>query len=212
MEYIILDAMSFEVQNLNFSHDNSFLIKDLSFIINNKEIGYVVGDSGSGKSSLFNIIAGLIKPNSGEIICNGVYFNNPTTFLAPENRNIGYVFQDFGLFPHINVKKNITYAAIKDEKYLDNLLKSLNLKEHIEKMPFELSGGQQQRVSIARAIMRNPSLLILDEPFSNLDTVNTNNVIKLITNEINLMEIPCLIATHDHARLESFDKVKKVIL
>ena len=204
--------MCIEVRNLNFSHDDNFLLKDLSFRIDNKEIGYIVGGSGSGKSSLFNIISGLKKPDSGEIICNKAYFNNSNTFVEPEKRNIGYVFQDFGLFPHINVKKNITYAAIKDEKYLDNLLKSLNLKEHIEKMPFELSGGQQQRVSIARAIMRNPSLLILDEPFSNLDTVSTNNVIKLITNEINLMEIPCLIATHDHARLESFDKVKKVIL
>lgn len=204
--------MCIEVRNLNFSHDDNFLLKDLSFRIDNKEIGYIVGDSGSGKSSLFNIISGLKKPDSGEIICNKAYFNNSNTFVEPEKRNIGYVFQDFGLFPHINAKKNIMYAADKDEKYLIKLLDSLNLKDHKEKMPFELSGGQQQRVSIARAIMRNPSLLILDEPFSNLDIENTNNAINLVSHEINEMDIPCLIATHDYDQLEKFDNVKKIIL
>lgn len=204
--------MCIEVRNLNFSHDDSFLLKDLSFRIDNKEIGYIVGGSGSGKSSLFDIISGLKKPDSGEIICNKAYFNNSNTFVEPENRNIGYVFQDFGLFPHINAKKNIMYAADKDEKYLRKLLDSLNLKDHKEKMPFELSGGQQQRVSIARAIMRNPSLLILDEPFSNLDIENTNNAINLVSHEINEMDIPCLIATHDYGQLEKFDNVQKIIL
>ena len=204
--------MCIEVRNLNFSHDDNFLLKDLSFRIDNKEIGYIVGGSGSGKSSLFNIISGLKKPDSGEIICNKAYFNNSNTFVEPEKRNIGYVFQDFGLFPHINAKKNIMYAAEKDEKYLRKLLDSLNLKDHKEKMPFELSGGQQQRVSIARAIMRNPSLLILDEPFSNLDIENTNNAINLVSHEINEMDIPCLIATHDYDQLEKFDNVKKIIL
>ena len=204
--------MCIEVRNLNFSHDDNFLLKDLSFRIDNKEIGYIVGESGSGKSSLFNIISGLKKPDSGEIICNKAYFNNSNTFVEPEKRNIGYVFQDFGLFPHINAKKNIMYAAEKDEKYLRKLLDSLNLKDHKEKMPFELSGGQQQRVSIARAIMRNPSLLILDEPFSNLDIENTNNAINLLSHEINEMDIPCLIATHDYDQLEKFDNVKKIIL
>ena len=204
--------MCIEVRNLNFSHDDNFLLKDLSFRIDNKEIGYIVGGSGSGKSSLFNIISGLKKPDSGEIICNKAYFNNSNTFVEPEKRNIGYVFQDFGLFPHINAKKNIMYAAEKDEKYLSKLLDSLNLKDHKEKMPFELSGGQQQRVSIARAIMRNPSLLILDEPFSNLDIENTNNAINLVSHEINEMDIPCLIATHDYDQLEKFDNVKKIIL
>ena len=204
--------MCIEVRNLNFSHDDNFLLKDLSFRIDNKEIGYIVGESGSGKSSLFNIISGLKKPDSGEIICNKAYFNNSNTFVEPEKRNIGYVFQDFGLFPHINAKKNIMYAAEKDEKYLSKLLDSLNLKDHKEKMPFELSGGQQQRVSIARAIMRNPSLLILDEPFSNLDIENTNNAINLVSHEINEMDIPCLIATHDYDQLEKFDNVKKIIL
>ena len=204
--------MCIEVINLNFSHDDNFLLKDLSFRIDNKEIGYIVGGSGSGKSSLFNIISGLKKPDSGEIICNKAYFNNSNTFVEPEKRNIGYVFQDFGLFPHINAKKNIMYAAEKDEKYLSKLLDSLNLKDHKEKMPFELSGGQQQRVSIARAIMRNPSLLILDEPFSNLDIENTNNAINLVSHEINEMDIPCLIATHDYDQLEKFDNVKKIIL
>ena len=204
--------MCIEVRNLNFSHDDNFLLKDLSFRIDNKEIGYIVGESGSGKSSLFNIISGLKKPDSGEIICNKAYFNNSNTFVEPEKRNIGYVFQDFGLFPHINAKKNIMYAADKDEKYLIELLDSLNLKDHKEKMPFELSGGQQQRVSIARAIMRNPSLLILDEPFSNLDIENTNNAINLVSHEINEMDIPCLIATHDYGQLEKFDNVQKIIL
>ncbi len=204
--------MCIEVRNLNFSHDDNFLLKDLSFRIDNKEIGYIVGGSGSGKSSLFNIISGLKKPDSGEIICNKAYFNNSNTFVEPEKRNIGYVFQDFGLFPHINAKKNIMYAAEKDEKYLSKLLDSLNLKDHKEKMPFELSGGQQQRVSIARAIMRNPSLLILDEPFSNLDIENTNNAINLVSHEINEMDIPCLIATHDYGQLEKFDNVQKIIL
>ena len=158
--------MSIIVKNISYSLNNNFLIKDLSFEITNSTYGAVEGISGIGKTTLLNLIAGLKKPMSGEIILNNKILSNDYEFVLPENRNIGYVFQDFALFPHINVKKNILFASKnkKSDFYL-KVIKKLDLESHLQKMPHELSGGLMQRVAICRALLMEPSLLILDEPF-----------------------------------------------
>ena len=145
--------MSIKVENLSVLRNNSLLFKGINFIVEKKEICMVDGNSGAGKSSLLNILSGLLTPESGFIECNGMIFNNEVIHLPPEKRNIGYVFQDFALFPHINANKNILFASnnSKDELY-ELVISELELKEHLKKLPHELSGGQKQRVAIARAI------------------------------------------------------------
>ena len=205
--------MSLKIKNLTFSFDKSCLFNNLDFEVEKNEIGYVTGQSGVGKSTLLNIISGLIKPDSGSIKNNEVLFNDTKLFLKPEKRNIGYVFQDFALFPHINAKKNIKYAAHKDfEGLLNDVVESLSLIDHLNKMPHELSGGQKQRVSIARALLMRPSLILLDEPFSNLDDNNSINAQKLITRMIEELQIPCLIVTHDLNNLDYLKIEKNITL
>ena len=189
--------MSLEVQNLSYSFKNNLLIKGLNFKIEKNEIGFVSGSSGVGKSTLLNIISGLKRPDLGSIICNNNFFNRDGLFVQPEKRNIGYVFQDFALFPHINAEKNIKYGMHQDNiNFFDEVVDTLNLKKHITKMPHELSGGQQQRVAICRAILIKPQLILLDEPFSNLDKANVNLVKRLIVKVIEDLQIPCLLVTH----------------
>ena len=189
--------MSLEVQNLSYSFKNNLLIRWLDFKIEKNEIGFVSGSSGVGKSTLLNIISGLKRPDSGSIICNNNFFNGDGIFVQPEKRNIGYVFQDFALFPHINAEKNIKYGMHQDNiNFFDEVVGTLNLRKHITKMPHELSGGQQQRVAIGRAILIKPQLLLLDEPFSNLDKMNVNLAIRLIVKVIEDLQIPCLLVTH----------------
>ena len=110
MTYINHINMSITVKNLAFSHDEKCLVENLNFDISNGSIGLIKGESGSGKSTLLNVIAGLKKADSGNVVCNNKVYMDKNTFLPPERRRIGYVFQDFALFPHINAKKNITYA------------------------------------------------------------------------------------------------------
>ena len=189
--------MSLEVRNLSYSFKNNLLIKGLNFKIEKNEIGFVSGSSGIGKSTLLNIISGLKRPDSGSIICNSNFFNGDGLFVQPEKRNIGYVFQDFALFPHINAEKNIKYGIHQDNiNFFDEVVDTLNLKKHITKMPHELSGGQQQRVAIGRAILIKPQLILLDEPFSNLDKANVNLAKRLIVKVIEDLQIPCLLVTH----------------
>ena len=190
--------MSIKVENLSVSRNNSLLFKGINFIIQKKEICMVDGNSGAGKSSLLNILSGLLTPESGFIECNGMIFNNEVIHLPPEKRNIGYVFQDFALFPHINAEKNILFASNnnKDELY-ELVVSELELKEHLKKLPHELSGGQKQRVAIARAIMMKPQFLIMDEPFSNLDEVISVKTQKLISTIVKNQNIPCLIVSHN---------------
>ena len=189
--------MSWEVRNLSYSFKNNLLIRWLDFKIKKNEIGFVNGSSGVGKSTLLNIISGLKRPDSGSIICNSNFFNGDGLFVQPEKRNIGYVFQDFALFPHINAEKNIKYGMHQDNiNFFDEVVDTLNLKKHITKMPHELSGGQQQRVAIGRAILIKPQLLLLDEPFSNLDKMNVNLAIRLIVKVIEDLRIPCLLVSH----------------
>ena len=197
--------MGIVVKDLSFSYKKLSIIKNFSFEAKKKEIVLIKGRSGQGKSSLLNVVSGLKKPDSGTITCNNVVFNDEDIFLEPEKRNLGYVFQDFALFPHINAESNIKYAmSTNDIDLFDEVINSLSLKDHLQKMPHELSGGQQQRVAIARSLLRKPSLLLLDEPFSNLDQDNKVRAQELIMAVINKLEIPCLLVSHEISTSDGF--------
>ena len=198
--------MSIQVKNLTFSYDESPLVENLSFIVEANQIGLISGESGIGKSTLFNVIAGLISPQKGTIKLKDEIFNEGDFSLNTEKREIGYVFQDFALFPHINAQKNIEYALKSENNELCNeLISKLDLLELLDKMPHELSGGQQQRVAILRAILMKPNILLLDEPFSNLDKNNIFAVQEIIKNVIELFQIPCLLISHDMRSNENFE-------
>ena len=198
--------MSIQVKNLTFSYDESPLVDNLSFLVEANQIGLISGESGIGKSTLFNVIAGLITPQKGTIKLKDEIFNEGDFSLNTEKREIGYVFQDFALFPHINAQKNIEYALKSENNELCNeLISKLDLLELLDKMPHELSGGQQQRVAILRAILMKPNILLLDEPFSNLDKNNIFAVQEIIKNVIELFQIPCLLISHDMRSNENFE-------
>tara|TARA_X000001036_G_scaffold48294_1_gene38589 strand:- start:1529 stop:2149 length:621 start_codon:yes stop_codon:yes gene_type:complete len=205
--------MCLEVKNLAFSFNKSLLVENLDFKIEKNEVGLVAGASGIGKSTLLNILSGLKNPDKGSIKCNDKIFNSENIFVEPEKRNIGYVFQDFALFPHINAEKNIKYALSKDlVDFYNEVVDSLGLYDCIKKMPHELSGGQKQRVAIARSMLMKPSALLMDEPFSNLDSKNVLSAQKLISNFIKDMQIPCILVTHDTNQLEFLNISKKIEL
>ena len=205
--------MCLEVKNLAFSFNKSLLVENLDFKIEKNEVGLVAGASGIGKSTLLNILSGLKNPDKGSIKCNDKIFNSENIFVEPEQRNIGYVFQDFALFPHINAEKNIKYALSKDlVDFYNEVVDSLGLYDCIKKMPHELSGGQKQRVAIARSMLMKPSALLMDEPFSNLDSKNVLSAQKLISNFIKDMQIPCILVTHDTNQLEFLNISKKIEL
>ena len=205
--------MSIHINNLTFSHDDSSLLHDLSFSVEKNQIGFVSGRSGIGKSTLFNIIAGLILPENGKIILDDILLNDKNFSLETEKREIGYVFQDFALFPHINVKRNIQYAmSSKVSELFDELISKLGLLELLDKMPHELSGGQQQRAALLRAILMKPKILLLDEPFSNLDKDNIFAAQKIISQIISSYHIPCLLISHDIQSTENFQIDKEIII
>ena len=213
MTYINHINMGFEVKNLSYSYNDGFLIKNLNFKIAQNEICLLKGASGCGKSTLFNVISGLKKPDNGTITLNDSILNNEDIFVKPEKRNIGYVFQDFALFPHIDAEKNIRYAKSNNENTLfDDVISNLKLLSHLKKMPHELSGGQQQRVALARAILMQPNLLLLDEPFSNLDQSSVNSAQNLILNVIDRFNIPCLLISHNPNQAKALSITNEVTL
>ena len=173
--------MYLEVENLVKSYGNNPVIKNLTFSIEKGQLISFVGESGSGKSTFLKCLSGLEDINSGKVILNDKIINDKNLFVKPQRRKIGYVFQDYTLFPHLNVKENICFNLEKRYfKNFNDVVKLTNLKPLLERYPHEISGGEQQRVSIARSIIREPDLLLLDEPFSNLDA----NIKYLIRDEI----------------------------
>lgn len=141
---------------------------DLEFKINNGEFIALYGKSGSGKSTILRLLAGFDKPDSGVISSDGVIYYNKDIFLPPQKRNIGYLFQDYALFPNMSVIQNLLFAK-NDIKFATELLELAELLEFQNAYPQTLSGGQKQRTALARALMRRPKILLLDEPLSALD-------------------------------------------
>jgi iron(III) transport system ATP-binding protein len=191
--------MFLKVKNLVKNYSSEFpIIKDLSFSVEKGEIISFLGESGSGKTTFLKCLAGLEKTNSGFIELNGKTLNDHNTFESPQKRKIGFVFQDYPLFPHLNLEQNITFNLEKKyEMNLDYILKLTGLKFLLERFPHELSGGEQQRACIARALIREPELLLLDEPFSNLDTTIKESMREEIYKIIKKTKTTTILVTHD---------------
>lgn len=200
--------MSLLISNLSYKRKNEEnLLHDINIEIDNGHLLVIQGESGCGKTTLLNIISGLLKPTDGLIKLNSNVLNSSEKFIAPEKRKIGYVFQDYALFPHLTAHKNATYAYKNNYMELTDeyVLNALNLKSHTDKYPHELSGGQQQRVAIARAILMHPQALIFDEPFSGLDKENIVETQNLIQDAIRILNIPGIIVTHSLEHLQDID-------
>jgi len=191
--------MFLKVKNLEKYYDKKLpLIRRLNFSVKKGEIISFIGESGSGKTTFLKCLAGLEEINSGIINLNGKVLNDNNTFIEPHIRKIGFVFQDYPLFPHLNVIQNITLNL--DKKFynkIDYFIELAGLKDLKSRYPHELSGGEQQRVCLARALVREPDLLLLDEPFSNLDA----NIKSLIQDEIHRIiketKTTTILVTHD---------------
>ena len=186
------------VDIVKYYNKNEPLIRNLNFSVNKGEIISFIGESGSGKTTFLKCLAGLEKINSGVIELNGNILNDNLKFVKPNKRKIGFVFQDYPLFPHMNIEKNITINLDKNNlNKLGYIIELTNLKHLIHRFPHELSGGEQQRAGLARALIREPDLLLLDEPFSNLDS----NIKSLIQDEIHKIiketKTTTILVTHD---------------
>ena len=189
--------MNLIIKSLNFSYQSEEVFKDLNLSFNSGILNLVSGPSGSGKTTLLNLIAGLEKPSSGLIMLDDDVQSSNDKFIEPENRNIGFIFQDFALFPHLNIKQNIEFSGNRNEELLNKLINKLSISTHLSKYPHELSGGQQQRVSIARALFSEPKILLIDEPISNQDKNNKTEIIRIISEFIKEKEIVCILVSHE---------------
>ena len=189
--------MNLIIKSLNFSYQSEEVFKDLNLNFNSGILNLVSGPSGSGKTTLLNLIAGLEKPSSGLIMLDDDVQSSNDKFIEPENRNIGFIFQDFALFPHLKVKQNIEFSGNRNEELLNRLINELSIANHLSKYPHELSGGQQQRVSIARALFSEPKILLIDEPISNQDKNNKIEIIKIISDFAKDKEIVCIFVSHE---------------
>jgi iron(III) transport system ATP-binding protein len=189
--------MNLIIKSLNFSYQSEEVFKGLNLNFNSGILNLVSGPSGSGKTTLLNLIAGLEKPSSGLIMLDDDVQSSNDKFIEPENRNIGFIFQDFALFPHLNIKQNIEFSGNRNEELLNKLINKLSIANHLSKYPHELSGGQQQRVSIARALFSEPKILLIDEPISNQDKNNKTEIIRIISEFIKEKEIVCILVSHE---------------
>ena len=203
------------VQELNCFYQDNQVLDCLELELEDNEIICLLGESGCGKTTLLKAVAGLQTALSGKIKINDKTVNSDAVNVAPEKRKVGFIFQDYALFPHLNVFDNVAFSLnrlSREEKKsrVSNLLSLVRLDEYAQRFPHQLSGGQQQRVAIARALAYQPDLMLLDEPFSNLDHHVRFQLIHEIRSLLKVHSMSALFVTH--SKEEGFAFADKIAL
>ena len=195
MSIINLEKVSLTLDSLN-------IVKDITFSLNKKEVISIVGPSGAGKSSILRIIAGLTKPTEGYVYFSNKLISSNKNIVPTGKRNIALMFQEDVLFPHLTVFKNIAFGIERTpnkekEKQVLHYLKEFGLLEKKNNFPNSLSGGEKQRVALARVLVTKPKALLMDEPFSNLDSSLRKEICNYTLESLKKHNIPVIFVTHD---------------
>ncbi|AEY02806.1 iron(III) ABC transporter ATP-binding protein [Oceanimonas sp. GK1] len=205
------------IHDICCSYNGKPVLNGLSLEVEDNEIMCLLGASGCGKTTLLKAVAGLLPVASGDIAINGRPVNGHGLAVVPEERNIGMIFQDYALFPHLNVAQNVAFGLQSKESNkaviharVEEVLELVNLAGLGERYPHQLSGGQQQRVAIARALICRPQLMLLDEPFSNIDTQVRMRLIGEIRSLLKQQGISAIFVTH--SKEEAFAFADKLAL
>ena len=208
------DNLLIRTRSVSKSYDEEQVLSDFNLDVWKGSITGILGSSGSGKTTALRLIAGFDRPDAGIIEMKNAVIVSDEVWLPPEKRNIGMVFQDYALFPHLSVEKNIAFGLGKndlEQGRLKEVIDMCNLSGLINKFPQELSGGQQQRVALARALAPNPEVVLLDEPFTSLDAqmarVLRDEVVELLKDT----ETTAIIVTHDQEEALSVCDVVSVL-
>ena len=191
-----------ELKNISVVFDRRTIIDAVSFALREGDIGCLLGPSGCGKTTLLRTIAGFEIPSEGEVWIRGIRVSNKKHLVPVEQRQVGMVFQDYALFPHMTVKQNIAFG-LQDfkgelrESRIRELVELLEIGEFLNKYPHRLSGGQQQRVALARAIASRPRILLLDEPFASMDIELREQLAKEVRNVLKQDGITAVLVSHN---------------
>ncbi len=180
-----------------YGHQN--VLTNFNLNIESGEIISVVGSSGSGKTTLLRLISGLEMPDNGQITLKNEIVNSSNIFIRPEDRDCSLVFQDYALFPNMSMRQNIYFGknSINNKEKIEELIEITEIKSIMEKFPHQCSGGEQQRVALVRSLAINPSLVLMDEPLSNLDQSLKANMALVIRKLLKKFKITAIIVTHD---------------
>ena len=199
-----------KVQALEKSYGKQNVLINFNLEVQNGEIISLLGSSGSGKTTFLRLVSGLEIPDSGQIILNEKFVNDKNTFVRPERRDCSLVFQDYALFPNMSVYENIYFGKNSDQnkKKVEQLIKITDIEKIMNKFPHQCSGGEQQRVALVRSLAVNPSLVLMDEPLSNLDYNLKTNLGALIRKLLKEFKTTAVIVTHDISdAMEISDKI-----
>lgn len=193
-------------------------VDDVSFSIERGEFISVVGPSGSGKSTLLHLVGGVDRPNDGKIYIEGTDISNYNSkeLALFRRRKVGIVYQFYNLIPNLTVKHNIELPLTLDgrrvnEKLFDDIVNKLGISKKLNNFPSELSGGQNQRVAIARSLIYEPSLLLLDEPTGNLDRKNSNEIIEILKYFNHTSNQTIILVTHDESVALESDRIITIV-
>lgn len=197
-----------KVDNISLAYNTpdgpKTVVQNLDLTVDKGHIGCLLGASGCGKTTVLRAIAGFEPLRAGTIHLNGELLSSAEATVVPEKRNVGMMFQDYALFPHLSIEKNIAFGLRKQDKIkrlarTEEMLELVGLEDLGKRYPHELSGGQQQRVALARALAPEPSLLLLDEPFSNLDVDTRERLAFEVREILQKTGLTAILVTHNQA-------------